>query len=494
MTEQFKYLLSPLKIGPMTVRNRIVISAHNTRFGDANLKWAEAGFYGERYARYQAERARGGVGLIVLGQYAVHPTTRLEGGNTSVAYDEGAIPGMKLAADMCHQAGAKVVMQLFHAGFFMVSSYIEGTPVWSASEISPPPAIMAGMEMAKAMEPEDMEDLKAHYVRSSRNAMLARGDGIEIHAAHGYLLNQFLSPLFNKRTDEYGGSLENRMRLLVEVIEAARKEIGPEKALGVRISADEFTPGGLTLEDTKDVARRLDALGLLDYISVSQGLAYHSQAACIPPMSFPHGVFIRHAAAIREVVSNVKVFTVGRVIDPLEAEKILADGHADMVIMTRAHIADPEIANKVREGRLDEIRPCIGDCAGCVSGPVANRFGLQCCQNPAVGREQHWGGEIPPAARKKRVMVVGGGPGGLEAAWVAAARGHDVTLYERSGELGGQVLLARQLPTRSEMDGLIRWRKKMVEKYGVKVVMNTEVTAEMVQNQRPESPTPLWWP
>lgn len=484
MSDQFKYLLSPLKVGPITVRNRMVISAHNTKIGDPNPRWGEAGFYGERYAHYVAERAKGGVGLIVLGQYAVHPTTRFETPNISIAYDEGAIPGMKLAVDSCHRHGAKAVMQLFHSGF-MNTSFIDGTPVWSASDNIPPPTPTVTGDAAKAMEKEDIEELKEYYARCSHHAMLAGADGMEIHAAHGYLLEQFLSPLFNRRTDEYGGSLENRMRLMIEVIETVRNEIGREKVLGLRISADEYMPGGLTLEDMKEVARRLDAHGGINYLNVSQGLVSNSLLICVPPMTFPHGAFVHNASAIRKVTNNVKVMAVGRIVDPVEAEKILADGHADMVIMTRAHIADPEIASKTQGGRLNEIRSCIGECTTCL-GPIS-RMAFQCCTNPVVGREKEWGGEIPLAPKKKRVMVAGGGPGGLEAAWVAAARGHDVTLYEKSGELGGQVLLARLLPTRAEMDGLIRWRKVMVEKHGVKVVLNTEVTPGLVQSQHPDA-------
>jgi 2,4-dienoyl-CoA reductase-like NADH-dependent reductase (Old Yellow Enzyme family) len=479
MSEQFKYLLSPLKIGPITVRNRAMISSHYTGFTQDAEYPDDPSFTSERYANYVGERAKGGVGLIVLGQYAVHPTTRWEVGPGAVAYDEGAIPGMKLAIDACHKHGTKAVVQLFHSGFHNTSGG-DGSPVWAPSALASPPHMLGG-EVAKAMEKEDMEDLKRYYAKSSRNAMAAGADGIEIHAAHGYLLHQFLSPLWNKRTDEYGGSLENRMRLMIDVIETVRAEIGPDKALGLRISSDDFTPGGMGLEEMKEVARRVDEHGALDYLNVSQGSVIMFYIP-VPPNAFPHGAFVPLAGQIREVVKKVKICAVGRIVDPVEAEKILADGHADMVIMTRAHVADPELVNKTIEGRLDEIRACLGD-SECGAGPY-----FSCTQNPAVGREKRLGiGTMEPTAKKKKVMVVGGGPGGMEAAWVAASRGHDVTLYEKSGELGGQVLLAQQLPMRAELNGAVRWRKTMLDKYGVKVVLNTEVTPELVAKEHPDA-------
>ena len=481
MSEQFKYLLSPLKIGPMTVRNRAVVSSHETHFLEHTEFPDDCDHLAARYSYYIGERAQGGVGLIVLGQYAVHPTTRFEVGACAVAYDEGAIPGMKLAVDACHQHGAKALVQLFHSGFHNTSGG-DGSPVWAPSAMASPPRQLGG-EVAKPMEKEDIDELKQYYAKGSRNAMAAGADGIEIHAAHGYLLHQFLSPLWNKRTDEYGGSLENRMRLMIEVIETVRATIGPDKALGLRISSDDFTPGGMGIEDMKEVARRLDEHGALDYLNVSQGSVIQVYIP-VPPNAFPHGAFVPLAGQIREVVRKVKIMTVGRIVDPVEAEKVLADGHADMVIMTRAHVADPELINKTREGRVDEIRACIG-CSECAVGSYE---AFSCTQNPTVGREKTLGlGTMQPATKKKKVMVAGGGPGGMEAAWVAACRGHNVTLYEKSGELGGQVLLAQQLPMRAEFNATVRWRKTMLDKYGVKVVLNTEVTPDLVAQEKPDA-------
>lgn len=482
MAGQFQFLFTPLQIGPVTVRNRILITAHANQMAEPNSTWGEPGFYGERYARYLADRAKGGVGLITFGQVAVHPTTAYELMNTAIAYDEKAIPGFKIATDMIHEYGAKVFIQLFHSGANN-TGVISHLPVWAPSEV-PGPGLLS-REIPKAMDDADIEELKEYYAISARNAKMGGFDGIEIHSTHGYLLQQFLSSITNKRTDKYGGSLENRMRLLVEVLERVREAIGSEIALGVRIPGDELLPGGLTSDDMVEVARHLEATGLIDFLNVSAAslLSVHF---VVPPMYMAHGFLAPLAANIKETVERIPVFTVGRNVDPLEAEKILADGQADMVAMTRASIADPEIANKARDGRLDEICNCIGCCQVCV-GVGLTGAPLGCTQNPVVNKEKEWGiGTLKPADRRKRVLVAGGGPAGMEAAWVAAARGHDVVLYEQENELGGQVNLACKLPGREEMDGIIRWRKIQLEKYGVKVALGKKVTPEIVRQEKPE--------
>lgn len=483
MSDDFKIFLSPLKVGPITIRNRSVITAHHTRFVEPQEKdfWSQA-WYGKRYAAYVEARAKGGVGLIILGQFAAHPTTMSEIPLHDVpAYDEGVIPGMKMAVDACHKHGTTAFIQLAHSGM-LNSGGFTAQPVWSASETAGFNAVV-GFGMAKAMDKDDIADLIKHYVLCARNGKAAGVDGVEIHSAHGYLLQQFLSPLYNRRTDEYGGSLENRMRLLMEILAAVRQELGNDKALGVRLSVDEYAPDGLTLADHQEIARRLEAQGAIDYINCSQGTITHSLYMIGPHYTFPHVPFAHHTAAIKEAVNRVKVLAVGRIVDPAEAERLLADGHADFVTMTRAHIADPELVNKAREGRLNEIRACIGDGMGC-KGTAWSDVGLRCTQNGCAGHELDWP-ELAPAAKKKKVMIIGGGIAGMEAAWVAAARGHDVTIYEKSGELGGNALLAREF--RPETDGMIRWRKVMLEKYGVKVIFNTEVTPEMIEKENPDA-------
>jgi mycofactocin system FadH/OYE family oxidoreductase 2 len=483
MADQFQYLFTPLDIGPVTVRNRIMITAHATAYGDANPVCGEPGFYGERYAYYLAERAKGGAGLIYFGQVNIHPTSAYELVNASIGYDRAAIPGYKLATEMIHQHGAKVFIQFMHSGMNN-SGEVSRLPVWAPSNVPGPGAI--GRETPKAMEIEDIQEVIEYYGRCASYAKEGGFDGVEIHSTHSYLGQQFLSPLYNKRKDKYGGSLENRMRFLVEVLERIRNEIGRDMALGLRIPADELAPGGLTLDDMKVIARELEATGLIDFLNVSVG-TIHAIHMVIGPMYIPHAYLIPLIAGIKEAVKDIPIFCIGRIVDPLEAEKILADGHADMIGMTRAHIADPEIGNKAKEGRVDDIRNCIGCCQGCI-GHIISWHPVTCVQNPVVGKEKDWGiGTLKPAPKRKKVMVIGGGPAGLEAARVAAERGHAVTVYEKEKELGGQINLATKLPGRDEMEGIVRYRKIQLDKLGVKVVLGTEVTPNLVEQEAPDA-------
>ena len=483
MANQFQYLFTPLKIGPVTVKNRIMITAHATAFGDTNPVCGEPGFYGERYAHYLAERAKGGAGLIYFGQVNIHPTSAYELVNASIGYDRAAIPGYKRATEMIHQYGAKVFIQFMHSGMNN-SGEVSRLSVWAPSNVPGPGAI--GRETPKAMELEDIQEVIEYYGRCASYAKEGGFDGIEIHSTHSYLGQQFLSPLYNKRTDKYGGSLENRMRFLLEALERVRKETGRDMALGLRIPADELVPGGLTLDDMKIIARELEATGLVDYLNVSVG-TIHAIHMVIGPMYIPHAYLMPLIAGIKEAVKDIPIFCIGRIVDPMEAEKILADGHADMIGMTRAHIADPEIGNKAREGRVDDIRNCIGCCQGCI-GHIISWHPITCVQNPIVGKEKEWGiGTIKRAEKRKKVMVIGGGPGGLEAARVAAERGHAVTLYDKESELGGQINLAAKLPGRDEMDGIVRYRNIQMGKLGVKVILNTEVTPALVAKEAPDA-------
>jgi mycofactocin system FadH/OYE family oxidoreductase 2 len=483
MSNQFQYLFTPLKIGPVTVKNRIMITAHATAYGDANPVCSEPGFYGERYAYYLAERAKGGAGLIYFGQVNIHPTSAYELVNASVGYDRAAIPGYKMATEMIHQYGAKVFIQFMHSGMNN-SGEVSRLPVWAPSNVPGPGVI--GRETPKAMEIEDIQEVMEHYALCATYAKEGGFDGVEIHSTHSYLGQQFLSPLYNKRKDKYGGPLENRMRFLLEALESIRNVIGKDMALGLRIPADELAPGGLTVDDMKIVARELESTGLVDYLNVSIG-TIHAINMIIAPMYSPHAYLIPLIAAVKEAVKDIPIFCIGRIVDPTEAEKILADGHSDMIGMTRAHIVDPEIGNKAREGRLDDIRNCIGCCQGCI-GHIIAWHPVTCVQNPTVGKEKEWGiGTIKPAEKRKKVMVIGGGPAGLEAARAAAERGHTVTLYEKGPELGGQINLAAKLPGRDEMDGVVRWRKIQLDQLGVKVILDTEATPELVEKEAPDA-------
>lgn len=434
---------------------------------------------GERLAYYYAEKAKGGVGLIITEEQMVHPTST--GGfssNMCYAYHEEVIPRFRLVADMVHEHGAIVLTQLCHVGMHTDSGlYDDPRQVWSPSGL-PSPIVMG--EAPKAMEEDDIADVIVHFARAAEFAQLGGMDGVEVHVAHNYLLGQFLSPASNKRSDAYGGDLEGRLRLTKEVIEAIRQRCGRDLVVGVRLSGDELVPGGLAIEDTVQVAQLLEEQGLIDYVSIS-GASLYNSSLIIAPMIAPPGIYTPFAASVRTALVETPVFVACRINNPIQAEAILADGHADVVGMTRATICDPELPNKAREGRVDDIRPCVACNQGCAGRCGSNRT-VTCIFNVAAGREKRLGiGTIKPAEISKKVAIVGGGPAGLEAARVLAERGHSIILYEKEQALGGQVLLAEKLPTREEFGESIRFYVYQLDRLGVEVCLGQEMTPELVE-------------
>jgi NADPH-dependent 2,4-dienoyl-CoA reductase/sulfur reductase-like enzyme len=320
-------------------------------------------------------------------------------------------------------------------------------------------------------------------VRRSREGGL---DGVELSFAHNHLVDQFWSPVFNQRTDEYGGNLDNRLRFGFEVLREIRRQVGRDYVVGARISGDEFTDGGLTAEDMGEIAHRLAASGLVDFLSIIGGAAhtFALQAGAVPNMSLPNAVYVPLAAAIKAAVPEIPIFHATRIVDPVHADQILADGSVDVVGMTRALIADPDMPRKAREGRLDEIRQCVGANEGCIDRIYQGKP-VTCIQNPGAGREAELG-ELAPAATRKRVVVVGGGVGGLETARVASLRGHQVVLFEKGRELGGQVLVASHAPARADYAGIARFLVRQVDRQGVDVRLSTEADADAVLAERPD--------
>jgi hypothetical protein len=336
------------------------------------------------------------------------------------------------------------------------------------------------------MDRRDIAEMIDYHVRCARNAVAGGFDGIEIQSAHGYLLHQFLSPHFNYRSDRYGGSLENRMRFGAEVLTAVREAVDGKLAVGLRLAGDdEISHGpGLTADDCAEAAARYEEMGLVDYLNVSVGLG---GLGMVRTNYSPHMFGVYAAHAIKKAVDHTPVFTVHRILTPDEAEGILERHEADGITLVRALIADPEWVNKARDGRHEEIRRCTGINQSCY-GNLLQSMPINCVQNPAVGREDELGtGTLTPAAKSKRVVVVGGGPGGLEAAWVAAARGHEVTLLERSDHLGGAIRLAQQLPGRGEMADLADWRIGECARRGVDIRLRTDATAESVLALNPDA-------
>lgn len=467
MQDKFQLLFSPIGIGPMTVRNRIWQLPHFTGF---NLD----GVISDRYVAYLTERARGGVGAIVTGQQMVHPSSEHKL-NEAFGFDEKVIPMYRRLADSIHENGCKLIFQLGHVGR-QTDSSLSRIPILAPSAIPHPPS----REIPKAMDPGDIREVIQGYAKVTSHARAAGADGVEIHGSSGYLVQQFMSPYTNHRTDAYGGSTLNRSRFLLEILEEVRAKAGSDLAVGIRLCGDEFIAGGLTLDDMVQVASTIASTNRLDYISVSVG----SNAFPVG-MGTPLGLFVYFGARIKSVV-KLPVIVSCRIIDPVHAERILADGHADLIGMARALICDPEFANKAKTGRSEDIRTCVGCNEGCLERS-ARAKPITCIQNAAVGYERQMGVDtIKPAPVKKKVLIAGGGPAGMEAARIAALRGHEVHLYEKGNELGGQVNLASRIPWREEFAGIARFLGRQVRQLGVNIHLGVEVTAEIVAAASPD--------
>jgi len=472
MNGQFKYLFSPIKIGPVTIRNRIYFGPHGTMFADKNH------ILDERYIEYLRARAKGGVGLIIAGMMNVMFNCRHLLGIQEI-YDEKSVPMLRRMAEAVHEEGAKVFVQIAHKGR-ETDIEITRLPSWAPSPIHS----STFRNVPKEMEVEDIKEVVKAFAKSAGFAKEAGLDGVEIHGASGYLVAQFMSPFTNKRTDEYGGSLENRLRFPLEVIDAIRETVGSDFVLGIRITGDDLIPGANTPDDMKQIAKILEATGKVDFIHIG-GPFYEAIFSIGVGMHVPLGLYSPYAAAFKEAV-DLPIMNDFRINDPVQAEKILADGHGDMVGMIRALIADPELPNKAREGRLEEIRYCIGDGQGCFGRVFGKSKPMGCLQNAVVGFEKEIG-TLEPARSKKKVMVVGGGPAGMETARVARMRGHEVVLYEKEKELGGQVNIAVKAPYRAEFGGITRYLSKQMEILGVKVNLGLEVTPELVEREKPDA-------
>lgn len=467
MADQFKYLFTPLKIGSMEVRNRIVSLPHGTGF-------TPDGRPTEQQTYYLADRAKGGAGIVFCANLMVHPSTLSRG--EFAAYDENNIPGFKEIAGAVHAHGAKILGQLPHRGRQGIAAFTD-YPLWAPSAIPCP----VYRDMPHEMDHSEIREVVDGFATTASNLEAAAFDGIELHAGHGYLLHEFITPWANKRTDQYGGNVDNRLRFVLEIIDAIRDRVAPGFVLGIRISGDDLQPGGLALDDMAEVARRLEATGKIDYISV----AFATVRRYVLDMSAPPGAIVHMAARIKEAVS-LPVIASQRINDPILAEKVLADGHADLIGMARALICDPELPNKAREGRLDDIRTCVACMQECRRKAVVGS--ISCTQNPAVGFEKVMGtGSIRRAAKKKRVMIIGGGPAGMEAGMVAALRGHSVTIHEKESRLGGQVNIAALAPAREEIGGVVRYLSRQLDKLGINIYLGKEATNATVLEDNPDA-------
>jgi mycofactocin system FadH/OYE family oxidoreductase 2 len=468
----YPHLFSPLRIGSVTVRNRIMQTAHVKLF-------AHGAVDSQRNVDYQAARAKGGAGLLITGNRVVHPTSTTGFPRVAWAYLREALEADRRLTDAVHEHGAVIFAQLNHFGLNATSDSADDLRVlWGPSAVKSP----AYGETPKAMEHEDIREVVEWWGRSAELSREGGFDGTEVHISHSYLLHQFLSPLYNKRTDEYGGSFENRLRFAREVIDEVRGRVGSDWVVGVRVSLTDFVPGGLDIEDAVRVAQELERAGGIDYVNVTAA-GYHNIWRAIEPSDVPDGYLVDLTAQVKEAVS-LPVFTVGGIKDAAFAEEILAAGKADMVAMTRAQIADPEFANKVQEGREDEINHCIRGNQGCI-GRVFKGLPISCTVNPAAGREGRLR-PLVPAERPGHWVVAGGGPAGMKAAVTLARRGHSVTLLERDEALGGQVDLILRTPGRDEFGWITRDLEVQLRKTGVDVQLGVEATAALVTGLEPD--------
>jgi mycofactocin system FadH/OYE family oxidoreductase 2 len=469
----YPHLFSPLRIGGVTVRNRIMQTAHVKLF-------AHGAVDSQRNVDYQAARAKGGAGLLITGNRVVHPTSTTGFPRVAWAYLPDALEADRRLTEAVHRHDALIFAQLNHFGLNASSDSADDLRVlWGPSAVKSP----AYGETPKAMEHEDIQEVVDWWGRSAELSREGGFDGTEVHISHSYLLHQFLSPLYNKRTDEYGGSFENRLRFSREVIDEVRRRVGSDWVVGVRISLTDFVPGGLDVDDAIRVARELERAGGIDYVNVTAA-GYHNIWRAIEPSDVPDGYLVDLTAQVKAAVS-LPVFTVGGIKDAALAEEIVAAGKADMVAMTRAQIADPEFANKAREGREDEIVHCIRGNQGCI-GRVFKGLPIACTVNPAAGREGRFGGQLPPADPPARWLVAGGGPAGLSAAATLAERGHEVTLVEQADQLGGQVNLILRTPGREEFRWLVTDLERRLDRFGVDVRLGTEATPTLVRELAPD--------
>lgn len=463
---KFKSMFTPIKIGPMVVRNRFVVPPMGNNFANTD------GTMSDRSLAYYLERARGGFGLITFEATVVYK--KAKGGlRKPCLFDDSTIDSFKRVIDACHEAGAKISIQLQHAGPDG-NAKAAGYPINAASAIPS----KCGKDIPIAMPTEEIYEVIEAYGDAAVRAKKAGADAVEIHCAHGYFISSFLSPRTNKRVDEFGGCFENRIRIVRLIIENIRKKVGHSIAILCRINSSDEVEGGLDVHDSATIAAYLEDCGV-DCLNISRAVHIRDEYMWAPTAI--HGGFSAELVTEIKRAVNIPVIAIGRFTEPYYAELLVREGRCDLVAFGRQSIADPHMPNKAESDSLDEMSPCIACLQGCVPYMYKGEA-ISCLVNPLVGRES----ELKQATERKKVMVVGGGVGGMLAAWVSAYRGHDVTLFESTDKLGGQMRLAAYPPGKGDITNLVRSYITKCEKYGVKIKMNTNVTPEIVSNESPD--------
>ncbi|WP_309083962.1 FAD-dependent oxidoreductase [Chelativorans sp.] len=473
MTTTFPHLFSPFMLKGLEIPNRILSTGHDTEMGRDGLPT-------ERLIAYQVARAKGGAGLIVVQVVAVHETARYTP-DVLMGTSDACIPHFKALYDAVKAHGTRVFVQLFHPGRELLGRRNGVMQAALAPSSSPAERFRI---IPREMSPDEIAEIVEGYGQAARRMAEAGADGVEIVASHGYLPAQFLNPRVNRRTDPYGGTAENRLRFLREVVASVRANTPEPLILGLRFSATEFDSDGVSEEETLEVCRRLR--DEFDYFNVIAGTSASASGAVhiVPPMSVKNAYLAPFSQRLKQTIGK-PVFVAGRINQPQEAERVLAEGAADMCGMTRAMICDPRMPEKARAGRVDDIRACIACNQACIGHAQLN-IPISCIQYPESGRELQFGSRRR-SARARRIMVVGGGPAGMKAAAVAAEIGHEVTLYEKEKRLGGQALLAQLLPHRAEFGGIVTNLAREMELTGVRVHLGVEATPELIATEKPDA-------
>jgi 2,4-dienoyl-CoA reductase-like NADH-dependent reductase (Old Yellow Enzyme family)/thioredoxin reductase len=470
MSVEFKHLFEPFKFRAFEVKNRIVMPPM------AIYVPGSEGFVKQRLIDYYEARARGGVGYIITNATSINPHGNSHPNMTAMT-DDKFIPGFRKLVEVIHSYGVKTSLQFHHAGRQRYGM-IAGGETLSPSGIPDP----VRKDPTRAMTVEEIHHLVEDYAQAARRAKAAGFDGVEVHCAHGYLLSGFLSPYQNQRTDEYGGDAWGRTRIVREILARTREVVGDDMLIGVRMNGHDYVNGGNTLEDAKEIAKILVEAGA-EVIHVSAGMAPSGHYTFLPA-AMAQGCNVYLAEGIKEAVGpEVPVITVGAIEDPLFAEKVLARGKVDLVAIGRPLFADPDMPNKAREGRFEEIRPCLR----CSKSAGVWPEDMRCVVNPAVGKEKEFELRLAQTDDPKNVLVIGAGPGGMEAARIAAMRGHSVTLMDRNDQIGGKILLAMIPPDKERLhQAWLDFYRNEMKRLDINVVLNREVTVKDVEELNPD--------
>lgn len=468
---KLEYLFSPITINGLTLKNRAVMPPMGTGYGNADST------VGDRLIRYLARRARGGTGLIITEVCAVDPRGKAFL-NEIGAWSDTFIPGLTRLTEAIHGEGGKIALQLHHAGRETFEAAAGGKP----EAPSPIPSVVLG-QPCEEMSVARIAFVIDAFAQAAIRAKAAGFDAVEIHGAHGYLLNQFLSPFSNQRTDEYGGTEENRSRFILSTVAAVRKAVGSDFPVMIRVSTDELIRGGYDLEFMKRLAPRLVAAGC-DAIHASVGVYSTPGNLSIASMDTEAGFNLFRARAIKETI-NIPVIGVGRINDPELAEKAIAEGSADLISFGRQHLTDPDFIAKAETGRFDEIRRCVACNQGCIERLTFEMKSATCTFNPECGKE--YKGTPTPVEEAKKLWVIGAGPAGLSAALAAAGRGYEVEIFEKEAVPGGQVQSAGRPPHKKSYLEWVDWSIRQMDKYRVKIHNDREMTAEMLMEKGPDA-------